>query len=201
MDWNVLIATIGTLGGVVIGSVLTWWFQRNLAARQLEYQQRHDVAERLVAFRQDYVLALQKILGDLIALAIREVPQRSIGFDELTIDPDKWPKDWKMMHDEQDQLRDSINRLALMSPFRSTVDHARRVVERIDDYAKAENSYENFYDSWDEEADENERKQLVATYESLSKTHDETRQELLDAAYAFRQHLEALISRPESDPG
>ncbi|MCH8993657.1 MAG: hypothetical protein IH959_01650 [Chloroflexi bacterium] len=203
MDWATVVGSlVGVIVGAVIGSLTTWFVQHKLASQQFDYQRRRDESDRAAAFWRDVVLGLRNALGELIALAIREMPARPFSRDDITLDVDKWPKDWKMMHEEQDQLRDTINRFALMSPYRSTVERAKVVVGLIDEYARAEDRLQTLdaVDPQDLVGDE-QTKRYADEYQSASETFDETREKLLDAAYALQRHLVALAARPESDPG
>ena len=67
MDWNVVAASLSSLAGVVVGVLLTLYTHRN--------QQARDQAERLAEGRREWVTPLQRALGELVALVIRQVPE------------------------------------------------------------------------------------------------------------------------------
>ena len=193
---------LGPLAGLAVGAILTWLTQSNLSAKQAERERVRAQEDRIVSLRWDFVKALQVALADLIAIAIREVPERPrrLG-DEFSLDPDTWAQDWKLMREQQDLVRERMNKLGFMSPYRSTLIHAKKTVEAVDSFAKAEDAWLVFYESDGEPANEAEGQAWTDKGISVGESLDETREALLATAYAFRRHLEALVTVPGSDPG
>ncbi len=101
----------------------------------------------------------------------------------------------------QDELRASINKLALRSPYPSTVNHARRLVECLDAYADAEANVQSMEGTYEREAPDAELAEWNGKAEPVYERYRQTSELLSDAAYGFQRHLARLSAHPLEDPG
>ena len=189
------------MAGVALGGLIAWLTQRDVANMQLRHQLNRDSAQRLFTLRRTFVEPLQAALGELIDLAVHQVPSLQIPPSEpIPLDPAMWQKDWKIDHEKQGHLREQINRFALMSPFPSTMDHARSCVQKLDKLAIEESKVEALDNSWDTTLTDRDLAQLQDLLAPATEAYKRALEDLLRAAYAFRRHLESLASRPDQEP-
>jgi len=188
------------LGSVILGAVLTWWTQRSLANAQLTHQLRRDSIERLAALRRPFVDSTQSLLAGLIALTLKEIPARQRDPAELMEQIANWLATSRQTRQNEDSIREELNKLALMSPSSATLDHIHLVLDRLDSYEQTGNSAVSFLDTQRDDFTPDESDKWLADFDALNRKLKAQHQELLEAVFQCRRHLELLVSDPEQPP-